>query len=145
VIAGVSGGGGEIHADSVLIEWTLAVVSVFVAAFGIAVATWFYKGGKFTRPKIAAEKFGFIYRLIYKKYKIDELYNVVIVKPLMWVSDNILRAQIDEGLIDDVMVNGSAKFFRKIGGLMSRLQTGQVQTYIMFFLIGVLILIWLLF
>jgi len=145
VISSVSGNGMDAHLASTATEWILAIISVFVAAFGIALAWWFYKSGDFKKPKLVTNKLGFLYKLVYKKYKIDELYNTMVVKPMVWVSDNILRAGVDEGLIDGVMVNGSAKFFRKLGGFISRLQNGQVQTYIVFFLIGVLILIWLLF
>jgi NADH-quinone oxidoreductase subunit L len=130
---------------SVATEWVLAIVSVLVALTGIMLAMWFYKEGKFAKPEKVTAKLGPVYRLVLHKYRIDELYNAVIVKPLIWISDNLLRAKVDEGLVDGVMVNGSAKFFRKLGGILSKLQTGYIQTYIVFFIIGILILFWLLF
>jgi NADH-quinone oxidoreductase subunit L len=144
VISSAKEGGGAGHL-SALSEWLLAILSVGIAAGGIYLARQFYQSGEFGQPKHITEKLGRLYRLVYNKYKIDELYNAVIIRPLVWFSDNVLKSWIDEGFIDNVMVNGSAGFFKRIGGALSRLQSGYVQTYIVMFLIGVIVLIWLLF
>ncbi len=133
------------HEAHVWLEWLLAGVSVLVAVTGILIAAWFYKNGKFAKPEAVTKKLGPVYRLVLNKYKVDELYNAVVIKPLVWLSDNLLRSKVDEGLIDGLIVNGSAKTISRFGGLFSRFQTGFTQTYIVFFIIGVLILIWLLF
>jgi len=144
VISGAVGSGGVSHISAVM-EWLLVFVSVGVATGGILLASYFYKTGSFEKPKQVTEKLGWIYKLVHNKYKIDELYNAVILRPVIWISDNLLKSWIDEGFIDGVMVNGSAGFFKRFSGVISRLQSGYLQTYIVVFLIGVLILIWLLF
>lgn len=143
-IAGLKDASASGHL-SALSEWLLAVLSVAVAAGGIFLARRFYQAGISEQPKRVSEKLGWFYRLIYNKYKIDEIYNTVVIRPLVWLSDNILKGWVDEKVIDGAMVNGSAGFFKRFGGVLSRAQSGYVQTYIVMFLIGVIVLIWLLF
>ena len=45
---------------------------------------------------------------------------------------------MDAGLIDTAGVNGSAAVARGLGWIGSRLQTGQVGTYVVVFVIGAL-------
>jgi NADH-quinone oxidoreductase subunit L len=144
VISGAkkAGGAGSL---SVLSEWMLALLSVGVAAGGIYLARQFYQSGDFDKPKRISDKLGRLYRFVYNKYKVDELYNAAVIRPMIWFSDNVLRDWVDEGFIDGAMVNGSAGFFKRFSGAISRLQSGYLQTYIVIFLIGILILIWLLF
>jgi NADH-quinone oxidoreductase subunit L len=137
-----TGGAGSL---SVLSEWMLALLSVGVAAGGIYLARQFYQSGDFDKPKRISDKLGRLYRFVYNKYKVDELYNAAVIRPMIWFSDNVLRDWVDEGFIDGAMVNGSAGFFKRFSGAISRLQSGYLQTYIVIFLIGILILIWLLF
>ena len=44
----------------------------------------------------------------------DEIYAALIVRPLLWISTNVLWHAVDEGLIDGT-VNGSARVAREIG------------------------------
>ena len=45
---------------------------------------------------------------------------------------------IDQGLIDGVFVNGTARLSRALGWVGSRLQTGQVGLYLVLFVLGAL-------
>jgi len=53
----------------------------------------------------------------------------------------VLWKGVDAGAIDGAAVNGSAVVARTLGWVGSRLQTGQVGTYLMFFVIGALVLL----
>ena len=53
-------------------------------------------------------------------------------------SRGVLWKGIDQGLIDGVLVNGSAKLARAVGGVGSWLQSGQVGTYAWVLVVGVL-------
>ncbi len=68
----------------------------------------------------------------------DEIYDAVIVNPLLWISRNILWKGVDAGAIDGVAVNGSAFLARTVGWMGTRLQTGRVGTYVVLFVVGVL-------
>jgi NADH-quinone oxidoreductase subunit L len=85
----------------------------------------------------AAPETGF-WRVIYHKYYIDELYDRIIVGPVVWISRVLLWGVVDKGLVDGAAVNGSARLSRGLGWLGSRLQTGQVGVYVVLFLVGAL-------
>jgi NADH-quinone oxidoreductase subunit L len=73
-----------------------------------------------------------------RKYYVDELYDAVIVRPLVRLSRSVLWKGVDQGVIDGAAVNGSARLSRGLGWLGSRLQTGQVGVYVVLFLVGAL-------
>ena len=78
-------------------------------------------------------------RVLFNKYWVDELYDAVIVRPLVWLSRIVLWRGVDKGLIDGAGVNGPAWLSRNVlGRAGSLLQTGQVGLYVVFFLIGAL-------
>ena len=77
-------------------------------------------------------------RVLYRKYYVDEIYDAVIVRPLIWLSRVVLWRGVDQGVVDGAAVNGTAKLSRGLGWLGSRLQTGQVGIYVVLFLVGAL-------
>ena len=85
----------------------------------------------------AAPETGF-WRTVYHKYYVDEIYDAVIVRPLLWISRVLLWGVVDKGLVDGAAVNGSARLSRGLGWIGSRLQTGQVGVYVVLFLVGAL-------
>jgi NADH-quinone oxidoreductase subunit L len=72
------------------------------------------------------------------KYFVDEAYDRIVVRPTIVASRNLLWRGVDVGLIDGVLVNGSAWFARGVGWLGSALQSGQVGTYAWVLVLGVL-------
>jgi NADH-quinone oxidoreductase subunit L len=76
-----------------------------------------------------------------RKYYVDELYDAVFVRPLEWISRNLLWRGVDQRLVDGVGVNGTAWVSRLLGGGLRLLQTGQVGIYVVMFLVGA---IWIL-
>jgi NADH-quinone oxidoreductase subunit L len=76
-----------------------------------------------------------------RKYFVDELYDTVIVRPLVWLSRVVLWKGVDQGVVDGVGVNGAAWASRLAGGGLRLLQTGQVGIYVVLFLVGA---IWIL-
>jgi NADH-quinone oxidoreductase subunit L len=77
-------------------------------------------------------------RLLYRKYYVDEIYDALIVRPLVWLSRIVLWKGVDQGVVDGGAVNGTAKLSQGLGWLGSRLQTGQIGVYIVLFLVGAL-------
>src|SRR3954466_9030046 len=78
------------------------------------------------------------WRVLYRKYYVDEIYDALIVRPLVWLSRVILWKGVDQGVVDGAAVNGTARLSRGLGWLGSRLQTGQVGIYVVLFLVGAL-------
>jgi len=69
---------------------------------------------------------------------VDEGIERAIVTPTYVISRTFLWRLIDNGLIDGVLVNGSAAAARGFGWLGSRLQTGNVGIYAWVLVVGVL-------
>ncbi len=77
-------------------------------------------------------------RVLNRKYYVDEIYDGLIVRPLVWLSRTVLWRVVDQGVVDGAAVNGTARLSRGLGWLGSRLQTGQVGVYVVLFLVGAL-------
>jgi len=119
------------------LELGLMVLAVAVAATGIWLATRLLKPAELLPAERAPAETGFA-KLLLEKYRVDELYEAVIVRPLMWMSRVVLWKGLDAGVIDSAGVNGSAALARGLGWLGSRLQTGQLGTYVVVFVLGAL-------
>jgi NADH-quinone oxidoreductase subunit L len=106
------------------INWTLAAVSSVVALAGIGGAYAVY--GR--RPGLAgrlADSLRGLYRAAHERFYIDELYDVVIVKPLTALA---VACRYLDNLVDDVVVLLS-QVPRAIGALLRPIQNGLVQFY----------------
>jgi NADH-quinone oxidoreductase subunit L len=118
-------------------EWTVVVGAVLVAALGIVGAFRLLKPEALVPARLAPPETG-LARLLWKKSYVDELYDAIIVRPLMWLSREVLWRIVDSRLVDGLLVNGTAAASRAVGWLGSRLQTGEVGVYVVLFVIGVL-------
>ena len=120
--------------------WALLGLATVVAAAGIAGAWRLLKPEALVPAREAPAEVG-IARVLYHKFYVDEIYDAIVVRPLVWFSEKVLWRTVDAGVIDGIAVNGAARFSRFVGGLGSRLQTGTVGTYVLIFVIGVLAVI----
>ena len=73
-----------------------------------------------------------------RKYYVDEIYDAVFVRPLVWLSRLVLWKGVDQAVVDGAAVNGTARLSRGLGWIGSKLQTGQVGVYVVLFLVGAL-------
>jgi NADH-quinone oxidoreductase subunit L len=119
------------------IELFLIGAAVAIGAIGL-VAGWWATLRRRTLPAAESPADTGLARVLYRKYYVDELYDRVIVRPVVWLSRVILWRGVDQGVVDGAAVNGTAKLSRGLGWLGSRLQTGQVGVYIVLFLVGAL-------
>jgi len=116
---------------------------IISAAFGIAgilLAALIYaiKPALADSLKAAA---GPIHALLANKYYVDELYSAAIVKPLTLLSRTVLWRSVDEGLIDNGLVNGLGRTIQGAGSVLRRLQSGSIRNYATWILAGSLLLI----
>jgi len=131
----------EAHGDLESTELTLMGVSSAVAGIGILIAVYFWSWNPQTAAAMAA-RFGPIYRLLYNKYYVDEIYDAAIVQPIKLISTSVLWKGFDAGLVDGI-VNGVGQVVNTTSGVVRRLQTGSVRTYAASLMLGaVLILGW---
>ncbi len=118
-------------------EVVLIGVAVLVAVAGMAFAFFRLKPDRLVPKSQSPEEQGFA-RVLEHKYYVDEGYDRVIVNPTYQISRNVLWRGIDAGLIDGLLVNGSAALARGFGWIGSRLQTGAVGSYAWVLVVGVL-------
>jgi len=112
----------------------LTGMPVIIALLGLLLAWWFYIKSLDTPKKLAQSVRG-LYTLVLHKYYIDELYNAVIVQPLLWISTNVLWRVIDEGAIDGT-VNGVGHGMRESGAHLRQIQSGNARSYATWVVIG---------
>jgi NADH-quinone oxidoreductase subunit L len=112
----------------------LTGMPVIIALLGLLLAWWFYIKSPETPKKLAQSVRG-LYTLVLHKYYIDELYNAVIVQPLLWISTNVLWKVIDEGAIDGT-VNGIGRGMRESGAHVRQIQSGNARSYATWVVIG---------
>jgi NADH-quinone oxidoreductase subunit L len=148
------------HAAST--EWTLMLLSIGVAVAGILVARYFYVDKPEIPENIAAAAPG-LYRTLYNKWYVDEIYDFVFVNGLC-KGGGLLMGAFDRNVVDGG-VNGAGWFTRmaatlsgwwdtwiidgavRLGSFTVKmlsypvciLQTGRVQGYAFFVVIGVLV------
>jgi NADH-quinone oxidoreductase subunit L len=124
-------------------EYLLMFVSVAIAASGIYGARHLY----LQRGEIAVslvKRYPRMYRTLLNKYFVDELYDAVVVDPIVKTSHDVLWKAMDITMIDG-SVNGSAKIINGIGQVFRKIQTGVAQSYAVVFIGGILFVIsWLL-
>jgi NADH-quinone oxidoreductase subunit L len=117
-------------------EWMLIGIAVTVAAGGIVLAMRALDLTALVPARSAPAETG-IGKILYKKWYVDELYDTLFVRPIVWVSRTVLWRVVDVGIVDGAGVNGSAAVSRILGWLGSRLQTGELGFYVTVFVLGV--------
>jgi NADH-quinone oxidoreductase subunit L len=139
VTAGAAGFLPETHLEHGT-ELALIGVAVAIALIGILAAWRLLKPADLVPARLARSETG-LGRLLWRKWYVDELYDAVIVRPLMWISRNLLWRFVDQGVVDGAGVNGAARLSRGLGWIGSRLQTGEVGLYVVVFVIGVIVVL----
>lgn len=127
----------EVHL-SLGTEWMLILISVAVAVTGIFIAWVFYIKNPGIPHRLVA-RFPGLYRLLYNKYYVDEMYNTLFVNSTVKGSERVYD-HFDLKVIDGA-VNGSAKITDFFGKVMSSFQTGIIKDYALIFLLGAIFLI----
>ena len=125
------------------IEYLLMALSVAIAVAGI----WFARNIYLKRPEIAekvSSSFRGIYKLLWNKYYVDEVYDATIVTPTVKVSEKLLWKGIDVGIIDGI-VNGSATVTSWVSSKLRKIQTGFAQNYALAIVVGVIVILGILF
>jgi NADH-quinone oxidoreductase subunit L len=118
-------------------EWALVAGAVLVAVLGIVAAVRLLAPEGLVPARLAPPERA-LARVLWKKWYVDELYDAVIVRPVIWLSREVLWKVIDARIVDSLLVNGTAAASRAVGWVGSRLQTGEVGVYVVLFIIGAL-------
>jgi len=118
---------------------SLVFVSIAAALIGIGLAWLFYVA----RPGLAdlfTAKIGGLYRLVYNKYFVDEIYGATVIRPLIRGSRTLLWRGLDVGVIDG-SVNGVGARAQNLGTLLRLVQSGSIRSYAAWALFGAVAII----
>jgi NADH-quinone oxidoreductase subunit L len=124
------------------LEWGLMAVSIAIAVAGAVMAYRMYSNDKqeISDAKLAA-RFGGLYQTWKDKYNVDEVYEGLIANPIVKLSEKVL-AVFDMKVVDGV-VNATGGMVRLFGSLFRYVQTGVVSSYALAYVIGVLVILYL--
>ncbi|PYU72458.1 MAG: NADH-quinone oxidoreductase subunit L [Acidobacteria bacterium] len=135
-------GGVEVAAapaEAYSLELWLAGVAVMIALAGAVVAYWLY----LKRPEKAdglAKSLKPAYTTLLNKYYVDEAYAALVVKPLLWISTNLLWKAAEVATIDGA-VNAIAEGATAIGDGVRHTQSGNTRSYAVWVVVGALLVI----
>jgi NADH-quinone oxidoreductase subunit L len=114
----------------------LAAVATATAALGVwGLARSWYKSGDNPTPERLAARYPTAYRVLLRKYYVDELYDALFVEPTRRLAVWLWR-RFDEPVVDG-SVNGVGALVRAGSAALRRLQTGYVMSYVLSFVVGV--------
>jgi NADH-quinone oxidoreductase subunit L len=130
--------GAPTHHGSVTTEIYVTLATLVLVAAAIYLAYVRY-GRRGTVISQADETGNILYQLVFRKYYVDELYELAFVRPYTDLSAWLAR-KFDPGVIDGI-ANGIARTVRGISVLWQTVQTGNVQHYLVGFLAGTLALL----
>jgi NADH-quinone oxidoreductase subunit L len=129
---------GLAHGEELSLEWALMGVSLGVAIVGISLAYYLYLKNPEAPGKIAGT-FKTFYRIIANKYYMDEIYDAIFVQPIRRGSEWLWHS-VDDNVIDGT-ANGAGRLCTGLSAILKRLQTGYVQNYAIWMLVGTVLLI----
>ncbi len=120
-------------------EFRIMGISTTIAVTGLVIAFILYLK-KTQLPLILAKNFSFIYNILFNKYYVDELYNLIIVRPTIFIARMVLVGFTDAKIIEGV-VNGVPKLIGIFSGKLRRIQTGLTHHYGIMMAAGVVVII----
>lgn len=128
----------EVHS----IEYILMGFSTVVAIIAILLAKKIYVNDtNWTFAKTLSAKYKGAYKILWNKWYLDNFYYNTFVDPILISSRNFLWKVFDVVIVDG-FVNGVGFLTKTIGLGVRRMQTGIVQTYAAFMMLGIVIFIY---
>jgi NADH-quinone oxidoreductase subunit L len=124
------------HADAAT-EWVLMGVAVVVAAGGIALAWLRYGRARVIEPA----RPGPLYALVSRGYYFDAVYERVVVRFVDWLSEAVLGRTIEVKLAEASLAAPAAGA-RRASRWLARLQSGNVQAYAFYVVVGLALTLW---
>jgi NADH-quinone oxidoreductase subunit L len=164
---------GDIHEASGLVHAATVPFNFFVAGFSTLLAVVGLVGGWAIHRNFRVgevEPFerwlGPVFTLLKNKYYVDELYHLIIIRPVVWLANRIfdfdnrwvidplvnlvgkigrvasdITQVFDTVAVDSIFVEGTAKAFNTFGGWLRQTQTGRAQNYLLVVAVTVLMLL----
>ena len=115
-------------------ETPLVVASIVLAFGGLAGAAFVY--GVAGRAERLSARYATLHRVLSGKYYVDEAYDALIGRPLIWVSDRVFL-RIGDRMMFDGSLHGFAALGRSAAAGFARVQNGNLHFYALLVLVGI--------
>jgi NADH-quinone oxidoreductase subunit L len=115
-------------------EWLMLAPGILAFIAGIGAATYVYLLNKGAPETAFAKSFPRLYKLIYDKWRIDELYEATVIGMVDALADIFQMA--DTWIVDGILAKLSAAIVGAAGTVLRAFQTGKVQAYSASMVIG---------
>ncbi|MBK7770165.1 MAG: NADH-quinone oxidoreductase subunit L [bacterium] len=140
--AAAAHGAAEAHGGGhVALERGLAAASLAWGLLGLTLGFIVYSRRTKVADAVRGLAGGWPYRVLLNKYYVDEAYQGAFIRPGFRLSKTVLWKGVDAGVIDGLLVNGSALVVAVIGSLLRLLQNGLVRFYAWSFTVGVAVFV----
>ena len=125
----------EFHGAAAMALHALTSLPFALALAGVLVAWWFYLLQP-SLPTAIARIFSPLVRILENKYYMDWFNEHVLAAAARAVGNGLWKGG-DQGLIDGVAVNGSARLVGRIAGVVRQWQTGHLYQYALVMALGI--------
>ena len=116
-------------------EWLLTIISVLVGSSCLYFSYWMYVLRK--QPEKSSENI--FKNFFYNSYYLNEIYDAVVVKPIYKISIFLWK------IVDVLIIDGAVLMFAKAskfsGKKIRRIQTGNLEHYLLVTMLGLLIIL----
>ena len=129
----------EFHGAMAMVSHSLTSPVLYLAIAGV-VAAWFLYVAKPNLPAKIQAAFKPVYTLLDNKYYLDTIYFNVFARGAR-VLGNLFWKVGDTLIIDNGIVNGSAKFVGAVAAQVRKAQTGFIYTYAAVMVFGLLVMV----
>jgi NADH-quinone oxidoreductase subunit L len=121
------------------VPFVISILPLVAGLGGIAMA-WYSYIARPDLPRIAAQRFRPIYLFLLNKWYFDELYDALLVRPLMALGRGLWKKG-DGTVIDGLGPDGISARTINLSVLASRLETGYLYHYAFAMLIGLVVIV----
>jgi NADH-quinone oxidoreductase subunit L len=125
------------HIHDTTMEWILAGASLLWGLLGLGLGYLVYMKKTDVAETVRNLGGGWLHRVLLNKYYVDEAYEAVFLRPGYALSKNFLWKFVDVGVINGLLVEGSALFVAITGSILRIFQNGMIRFYAWSFTIGV--------
>jgi NADH-quinone oxidoreductase subunit L len=117
------------------VDISFSILPVALGLAGIFTAMWLYRKQNDQPGKIASS-FNSLYKTVYHKFYVDELY-LFVTKKILFNLVGRPAAWFDKNIVDG-LVNLTGNTTQNISEKIKKVQSGKVQQYAIYFLVGVI-------
>jgi NADH-quinone oxidoreductase subunit L len=128
------------HGAVALALHAISTPAFWLAAAGVATAFWFYILSPGIPAKIS-DAFAWLHRILEQKYYLDRFNEVFFAGGARRLGAGLWQ-KADQGMIDGLLVNGSARVVAAIAAVLRLGQTGYLYHYAIAMILGVALLLW---